>query len=86
MNWTEKALQDKHNKERQTCLAAINRLSASEKKEAANIILILMDDLGWGDLSCFGSKAIRTPYLDRLAREGVVLENGYSSSPVCSLT
>lgn len=49
-----------------------------------NIVLVLADDLGYGDLSGYGSQAIRTPHLDALAREGVRLLNFYSASPVCS--
>lgn len=73
-----------HTNEHQDYLASIEKLSATEKNDAVNIIVILMDDLGWGDLSCFSSKSISTPNLDRLAREGTVLENCYASSPVCS--
>ncbi len=84
MNWKRKMLQDKHLTEHQRYLSSISKMTAAEQQQATNIIMILMDDMGWGDLSYFGSKSIRTPNLDRLAREGVVLENGYSSSPVCS--
>jgi arylsulfatase A-like enzyme len=49
-----------------------------------NIILIYCDDLGYGDLGCYGSDAIKTPHLDRLAAEGVRFTNWYSNSPVCS--
>ena len=49
-----------------------------------NVVLVLADDLGYGDLSSFGSKAIRTPNLDALAADGVRLTNFYSASPVCS--
>ena len=49
-----------------------------------NIVLVLADDLGHGDLSSYGSEAVRTPHLDALAREGVRLVNFYSASPVCS--
>ncbi|HZJ58302.1 MAG TPA: sulfatase-like hydrolase/transferase [Clostridia bacterium] len=65
-------------------LSSISPLTTEEKKDVPNIIFILMDDLGWGDLSCFGSKAIHTPNLDRMAEEGLIMENCYSSSPVCS--
>jgi hypothetical protein len=65
-------------------LSSIAPLTPGEKKNAPNIIFILMDDLGWGDLSCFGSRAIHTPNLDRMAEEGVIMDNCYSSSPVCS--
>ncbi|HEY0863972.1 MAG TPA: arylsulfatase [Lacunisphaera sp.] len=49
-----------------------------------NIILILADDLGYGDLGCFGSRAIATPHLDRLAREGTRFTQAYAGSPVCA--
>lgn len=49
-----------------------------------NILLIVADDLGYGDLACFGHEEIRTPHLDRLAAEGMRLTHCYSSSAVCS--
>jgi arylsulfatase A-like enzyme len=49
-----------------------------------NIVLIVADDLGYGDVGFNGSTQIRTPHLDRLAREGVVFSEGYVSAPVCS--
>lgn len=49
-----------------------------------NIILINCDDLGYGDLECYGSTRNHTPYLDRLAREGMRFTNFYSSSAFCS--
>lgn len=51
-----------------------------------NIILILVDDLGWRDLSCMGSDFYLTPNIDRLAREGVLFSQAYSAHPVCSPT
>ena len=51
-----------------------------------NILFILIDDLGWRDLSCYGSAFYETPNLDRLAREGVLFTNAYASCPVCSPT
>src|SRR6516162_9483370 len=48
-----------------------------------NIVLIYADDLGYGDLSCYGS-AIATPNLDQMAAEGTRFTNFYSASPVCS--
>jgi arylsulfatase A-like enzyme len=51
-----------------------------------NILVILADDLGWADLSCFGAPVIRTPNLDKLAASGVRFTNAYSASSVCSPT
>ena len=51
-----------------------------------NVVLILADDLGWGDLGCYGAKDIRTPHLDRLAREGVRFTQFYANGPECSPT
>jgi arylsulfatase A-like enzyme len=48
-----------------------------------NIVLILADDLGWGDLGCYGQEKIRTPRLDALAREGMRFTRVYSGSTVC---
>lgn len=49
-----------------------------------NIIIILADDLGWGDLSCYGHPSIRTPSLDRMAAEGMRFTDFYSAAEVCT--
>lgn len=49
-----------------------------------NLVLILCDDLGYGDLGCYGNARIRTPNLDRLAAEGVRMAQHYTPSPACS--
>lgn len=49
-----------------------------------NVVLILFDDLGYGDLTAYGSRAIQTPNLDRLGAEGLRFTNAYSASPYCS--
>lgn len=49
-----------------------------------NIILIMADDLGLGDLGVTGSQMIRTPHADQMAREGAMLDNFYASAPVCT--
>lgn len=51
-----------------------------------NIICILIDDLGWKDLGCYGSSFYETPHLDQLASEGMVFSDAYASCPVCSPT
>ncbi len=51
-----------------------------------NIVLFLSDDMGYADIGCYGAKDIRTPHIDRLAREGVKLTDCYSNGPVCTPT
>ncbi len=51
-----------------------------------NIILILIDDLGWRDLGCYGSAFYETPHLDHLASQGMVFSDAYAACPVCSPT
>src|SRR5688572_27845834 len=51
-----------------------------------NIIYIMTDDMGYGDLSCYGQKKYTTPNLDRLASQGVKFVNAYSAAPVCTPT
>jgi len=48
-----------------------------------NIIYILADDLGYGDLSCLGQEVLKTPHIDRLASQGMVFTNHYAGAPVC---
>ncbi len=70
-------------------LAAGNhRIAAGSQdaRRAPNVLLIVVDDLGYGDLGCYGSKEIRTPAIDRLATEGVRLTNFYANSAMCSPT
>lgn len=49
-----------------------------------NIVLILADDLGYGDLGCYGQKLIETPNLDRLAAQGIRFTQAYAGGPVCT--
>lgn len=49
-----------------------------------NIVLILADDLGYGELGCYGQQKIRTPNIDRLSREGMRFTQHYSGAPVCA--
>ena len=49
-----------------------------------NYIVIFCDDLGYGDLGCYGSQKIRTPHIDSLARDGMKFTDFYSCSPVCT--
>lgn len=49
-----------------------------------NIVMVLIDDMGWGDFSCFGNKDAKTPNVDRIAAEGIRFEQFYVNSPICS--
>jgi len=49
-----------------------------------NIVLVFIDDMGWGDFSCFGNTAVQTENIDRLAGEGIRFEQFYVNSPICS--
>ena len=71
------------------CVMAIGASEAksqSKVKAPANVILILADDLGYGDLGYTGSKDIKTPHIDRLASTGIVCTNGYASHSFCAPT
>ena len=65
---------------------AIFTLDARAEISRPNVVFILADDLGFGDLGSYGARDIRTPHLDRLAREGVRLTNYYSAGAVCTPT
>ena len=63
---------------------SLSNFAFAAKAESPNIVVIFCDDLGYGDLSCFGHPTIKTPNLDRMAAEGVRLTQFYSASPVCT--
>jgi arylsulfatase A-like enzyme len=54
--------------------------------ERPNVVFILADDLGYGDLGCMGCQDIATPNIDRIAKEGVIMTDFYSNAPVCTPT
>lgn len=68
---------------RRTFLASAAGALSAQTSRPPNIVFILADDLGWGDLSCYGSR-FRTPNLDKLAREGTQFLQFYVNGPVCS--
>lgn len=49
-----------------------------------NIVMVFIDDMGWGDFSCFGNTEAKTPNVDRIAAEGIRFEQFYVNSPICS--
>jgi arylsulfatase A-like enzyme len=59
-------------------------LAADGAPRRPNIVLVLIDDMGWADFSCFGNKKIETTNIDRLAAEGMRFEQFYVNSPICS--
>lgn len=70
-------------------LAGVNGACANEAVEKStppNVILIVVDDMGWMDLSCQGSDYYKTPNIDRIAQEGMRFTNGYAACAVCSPT
>lgn len=66
----------------------VSPLFSAEKPNAdkLNFVFILIDDMGWTDLGCFGSSFYETPNIDRLCAEGVKFTNAYAANPVCSPT
>ncbi len=59
---------------------------AAERASRPNIIVIMADDLGYGDVSCYGATALQTPGIDRLAAEGLRFTSGYCSASTCTPT
>lgn len=59
-------------------------ISAGEKGRLPNVVFLMADDLGWAEVGCYGQKKIKTPRLDRMAREGLRFTDAYSGSPVCA--
>ena len=67
-----------------TCIMICGQSHVSAQQRPPNVILIFMDDLGYGDLSCYGALNIHTPNLDRLAADGIRFTNFMSAQAVCS--
>ncbi|NXD35646.1 STS sulfatase, partial [Copsychus sechellarum] len=65
------------------CQCAINSVKTHSVSKP-NIILLMADDLGIGDLGCYGNRTLRTPNIDRLAEEGVTLTQHIAASPLCT--
>jgi arylsulfatase A len=65
-------------------LFATSAIRAATPPQRPNIMFILADDLGYGDLACFGAKDVHTPHLDALARGGVRFTNAYANGPECT--
>ncbi|QKJ33176.1 sulfatase-like hydrolase/transferase [Mucilaginibacter mali] len=61
----------------------LNALSVFSQQKP-NVVIIYADDLGYGDLSCYGSKIIKTPNIDAVAKSGIRFTNAHSTSPTCT--
>ena len=64
-------------------LLAASSMSAAQQP---NVIMILIDDMGWADSSTYGSTYYQTPNMTRLAKQGMLFTDGYATSPLCSPT
>ncbi|WP_321996654.1 arylsulfatase [Draconibacterium orientale] len=58
--------------------------TSQKKQQTPNIVLVFVDDLGYGDLGCYGQELIQTPNIDKMAEEGVRFTDFYSAFPVCA--
>lgn len=69
------------------CLFLCTRTGhAGVREERPNVLLILVDDLGWSDIGCFGNPAVDTPRIDAFAKQGMRFTDAYAAAPVCSPT
>src|SRR6478752_3226317 len=68
------------------CVNVLSFVNSFAQSNRPNILLILADDMGYGDLGCYGCPDIRTPNIDSLARQGTRLTNFYVNGPECSPT
>ncbi|MCH9725030.1 MAG: sulfatase-like hydrolase/transferase [Planctomycetes bacterium] len=67
-----------------TELSAAEAVEQTKAKKRPNIMVVLCDDLGYGDLACYGHPVIKSPHIDRFAKEGLKLTSCYSAHPNCS--
>lgn len=67
-----------------SCKNKIAENTSESKLQKPNIIFIYTDDLGYGDLSCYGATEIQTPGIDALAKEGIVFKNAYATAATCT--
>lgn len=66
------------------CTAAGRRLGLVPNAERPNIIFIVVDDMGWADLGCYGSRQVHTPNIDQMASDGIRFTQAYSGCTVCA--
>ena len=66
------------------CLLTVSFFVPASAADRPNVVMVFIDDMGWGDFSCFGNKDTNTPNIDRMATEGIRFEQFYVNSPICS--
>lgn len=71
-------------KPKDASISSIEETQNIDKEKQPNIIYILADDLGYGDLSCYGQEKFKTPNIDKLASQGMLFSQHYSGSTVCA--
>ncbi|WP_417387847.1 sulfatase family protein [Gimesia sp.] len=64
----------------------LNLVNREARAKSPNVIVIMADDLGYGDVTCYGATALSTPHIDRLAQEGLRFTSGYCSASTCTPT
>ena len=69
-----------------TAIAGTSRIASSAPAKRPNVLFILADDLGYGDLSSYGRPDYRTPVLDAFAKQGMKFISAYAAAPVCTPT
>jgi arylsulfatase A len=67
-------------------ITAVSTSAAPETPAPTNVLLIMIDDMGWMDLACQGNKRVDTPNIDRFAKQGMRFTDAYAAAPVCSPT
>jgi arylsulfatase A-like enzyme len=69
-----------------SCNQTRNSISKKQSSEKPNVVLIFIDDQGYGDVGCYGATGFQTPNIDLLANEGMKFTNFYAAQPVCSVS
>ena len=69
-----------------TAIAGAGRIASAAPAKRPNVLFILADDLGYGDLSCYGRPDYTTPVLDAFAKQGIKFTDNYAAAPVCTPT
>src|SRR5438093_38414 len=64
--------------------AALPHAATAQAARKPNIVFLFADDMGWGDLHCYGDQNLKTPNIDRLAEDGVRLNDFHVAAPICN--